>query len=82
MVGKIKENSNRNNYGCYATSAIRAERNAEYGKAAELWASALKYARSSMGRDWATIRIAFCTNAEYRNWGLPAPGVKRERRGV
>lgn len=30
MAGKIKENSARNNYGCYATGAIRAERNGEY----------------------------------------------------
>ncbi|MGU9776167.1 ANR family transcriptional regulator [Salmonella enterica] len=71
MAGKINENAARNNYGCFATGAIRAERKAEYSKAAELWARALVFARSAGARFWATRRLEFCSNAVQRGWGLP-----------
>lgn len=70
-MSKINVNTARNNYGCYATGAIRAERNAEYKKAAELWARALVFSRSAGAQYWATCRLEFCTNAVYRGWGLP-----------
>ncbi|EBP3538335.1 ANR family transcriptional regulator [Salmonella enterica] len=71
MAGKIKESSARNNYGCYATGAIRAERNGEYSRAAELWAKALMFARDAPGRFWASRRLEFCANAANRGWGVP-----------
>ncbi|ASG44439.1 ANR family transcriptional regulator [Salmonella enterica] len=71
MAGKIKENSARNNYGCYATGAIRAERNGEYSRAAELWGKALMFARGTSGRFWASRRLEFCANAANRGWGVP-----------
>lgn len=71
MAGKIKENSARNNYGCYATGAIRAERNGEYSRTAELWGKALMFARDASGRFWASRRLEFCANAANRGWGVP-----------
>ena len=71
MAGKIKESSARNNYGCYATGAIRAERNGEYSRADELWAKALMFARDASGRFWASRRLEFCANAANRGWGVP-----------
>ena len=71
MAGKIKESSASNNYGCYATGAIRAERNGEYSRAAELWAKALMFARDASGRFWASRRLEFCANAANRGWGVP-----------
>ena len=63
------ENAARNNYGLYAVGAGRAERNGEWGKATELWQSALSHARTSHCRQWAEARIAYCSNAAARGWG-------------
>lgn len=71
MTGKINENAARNNYGCYVTGAIRAERNGEYSRAAELWSKALMFARGTSGRFWASRRMEFCANAANRGWGVP-----------
>ncbi|RAP71446.1 ANR family transcriptional regulator [Candidatus Erwinia dacicola] len=69
MMNMKAENAARNNYGLYAVGAGRAERNGEWGKAAELWQSALTYARTSHCRQWAETRIAYCSNAAARGWG-------------
>lgn len=71
MAGKINENAARNNYGCYVTGAIRAERIADYSRAADLWAKALIFSRDSRGKAWAMCRLEFCTNAVHRGWSLP-----------
>lgn len=71
MKNRINERTAKNNYGCYATGAIRAERNGEYSKAAELWSKALTFARSHTMRVWSTRRMEFCSNAATRGWGIP-----------
>lgn len=62
------ENAARNNYGLYAVGAGRAERSGKWDMAAALWQKALDSARTSRCRQWAEIRIAFCTNAAARKW--------------
>ena len=61
------ENSAHNNYGLYAVGAGRAARNGEWGKAAELWQSALSHARTSHCRHWAEARIAYCSKSGGEN---------------
>ncbi|WP_407646974.1 ANR family transcriptional regulator [Erwinia tracheiphila] len=53
------EHSAQNNYGFYAVGAGRAERNGEWGKAAELWQKALNFARSRNCRHWAEHPLLF-----------------------
>jgi len=69
MMNMKTENAARNNYGLYAVGAGRAERNGEWGKAVELWTSALSHARTSRCRQWAEARIAYCSIAAARGWG-------------
>ncbi|CDL80214.1 ANR family transcriptional regulator [Xenorhabdus cabanillasii] len=58
-----------NHYAAYTSVAADAERQTDYLNAASLWKSAAHYARSTLGRDWAERRSAFCHHAAQNGWG-------------
>ncbi|EHI2275467.1 ANR family transcriptional regulator [Salmonella enterica] len=68
MAPGIDEYAAKNQYGAYATGAGRAERNGEYGKAAELWRRAAASPCTALRRQWAQARAEFCENAHTKGW--------------
>ncbi|EAB5694215.1 ANR family transcriptional regulator [Salmonella enterica subsp. enterica] len=74
MAMRVNEYAAKNQYAAYATGAGRAERNGEYGKAAELWHRAAASPCSSLRRQWAQARAAFCENAHIKGWRLSDEG--------
>lgn len=53
----------------YASSAVIAEQNGEFQKAAEVWGKALFLSSQPVNREWVGSRIEFCVNAARRGWG-------------
>lgn len=54
----------------YASSAVIAEQNGEFQKAAEVWGKALFLSSLPVNREWVGSRIEFCANAARRGWGV------------
>ncbi|EDJ8499764.1 hypothetical protein GFF53_17795 [Salmonella enterica] len=68
MPLKIDEHAAKNRYAAYALGAGRAERDGEYGKAAELWRRAADAPCNASKQRWAQRRAAFCENAHIKGW--------------
>ncbi|EAU5127275.1 ANR family transcriptional regulator [Salmonella enterica subsp. enterica serovar Infantis] len=68
MAMRVNEHAAKNQYAAYALGAGRAERDGEYGKAAELWRRAADAPCNASQRRWAQDRAAFCENAHIKGW--------------
>lgn len=55
----------------YASGAVLAEQRGDFQTAAEIWCKALAFSRKTVNREWAGVRIEFCSNAVHRGWGVP-----------
>ncbi|EJX2354560.1 ANR family transcriptional regulator, partial [Salmonella enterica] len=55
---RVNEHAAKNQYAAYALGAGRAERDGEYGKAAELWRRAADAPCNASQRRWAQDRAA------------------------
>ncbi|WP_080178777.1 ANR family transcriptional regulator [Salmonella enterica] len=69
MAMRVNEHAAKNQYAAYALGAGRAERDGEYGKAAELWRRAADAPCNASQLRWAQDRAAFCENAHIKGWG-------------
>lgn len=61
----------------YATSAVIAEQNCEFQKAADAWKKAFSLAKMEVNSVYAASRMEFCRHAMHRGWG-----VNHESEGV
>ncbi|EBG7565373.1 ANR family transcriptional regulator [Salmonella enterica] len=68
MAMRVNEHTAKNQYAAYALGAGRAERDGEYGKAAELWRRAENAPCNASKQRWAQRRAAFCENAHIKGW--------------
>lgn len=68
MAMRVNEHAAKNQYAAYALGAGRAERDGEYGKAAELWRRAADAPCNASQRRWAQDRAAFCENVHIKGW--------------
>ncbi|MBA7986252.1 ANR family transcriptional regulator [Enterobacter asburiae] len=55
----------------YATSAVIAEQNGEFQRAAESWKLAFSLAKMEVTSIYAASRMEFCRHAAHRGWGVP-----------
>ncbi|EOF6578547.1 ANR family transcriptional regulator, partial [Salmonella enterica] len=55
---RVNEHAAKNQYAAYALGAGRAERDGEYGKAAELWRRAANAPCNASKQRWAQRRAA------------------------
>lgn len=74
MAAAIRDRASgkwRTPFMSYATDAVVAEKRGDFQKAAEIWCKALVHSRNAVNREWAGVRIEFCSNAVHRGWGVP-----------
>lgn len=55
----------------YATSAVIAEQNGEFQRAADSWKQAFSLAKMEVNSIYAASRMEFCRHAAHRGWGVP-----------
>ncbi|HED5569739.1 TPA: ANR family transcriptional regulator [Yersinia enterocolitica] len=53
----------------YASSAVIAEQNGEFQKAADAWKLAFSRAKMEVNSIYAASRMEFCRHAVHRGWG-------------
>lgn len=54
----------------YASSAVIAEQNGDFQKAATHWQAAFRLAKTEVNYIWASSRMEFCRHAAHRGWGV------------
>ncbi|HHT4532292.1 TPA: ANR family transcriptional regulator [Serratia marcescens] len=60
----------------YATSAVIAEQNGEFQRAAESWKLAFSLAKMEVNSIYAASRMEFCRHAAHRGWGVPYESLR------
>ncbi|MEH3505092.1 ANR family transcriptional regulator [Enterobacter asburiae] len=55
----------------YATSAVIAEQNGEFQRAADSWKLAFSLAKLEVNSIYAASRMEFCRHAAHSGWGVP-----------
>nr|WP_241391899.1 ANR family transcriptional regulator [Serratia proteamaculans] len=68
---RINEREMNNSYMAYARGAVRAEHQANYLSASELWIKASNTPCNKNNRFWADYRAAHCAHAAQKQWGNP-----------